>query len=297
MLTPETAATHLTEAGLLLDASDVTLEARDERWLARLPGDRMAWFPMNDAGRARLMVERRILRLIEARCGFRAPRLLYEGLDGWALRAMVVGTYDPTALYHRVLAEPELARRLGADLGAALAEQHTRIDPAEVAGTRTVAGWPLPEDQLWAALPKVTDDVALLKRIEAVLKRYKVEQEGHIVLSHGDLGLHNLVLDPARERLAGIFDYDGAALSDRHHDFKYLVFQQGSEALFEAAVAAYEPATGVRINRDRVMLYNTACAIGFLAFRLGHPPEEVWCGRTLADDLDWVGRGLARIGL
>lgn len=43
----------------------------------------------------------------------------------------------------------------------------------------------------------------------------------------------------------------------------------------------YEPATGTKIDRDRVLLLNAVAAVGFLGFRHGHPPEEAWCGRTL----------------
>lgn len=41
------------------------------------------------------------------------------------------------------------------------------------------------------------------------------------------------------------------------------------------------------IRRERVLLYNAACAITFLAFRLGTHPEQRWCGRTLEQDPRW----------
>jgi hypothetical protein len=55
---------------------------------------------------------------------------------------------------------------------------------------------------------------------------------------------------------------------------------------------------GRTIDRQRVQLYNAACAITYLAFRDGHAPEEAWCGRTLEQDLRWsrwaIGKVLAR---
>jgi aminoglycoside phosphotransferase (APT) family kinase protein len=48
-------------------------------------------------------------------------------------------------------------------------------------------------------------------------------------LVHGDLGLHNLALDPETDAVNGVFDYDGAAWADRHHDFRYLPFDVGRE--------------------------------------------------------------------
>jgi aminoglycoside phosphotransferase (APT) family kinase protein len=43
------------------------------------------------------------------------------------------------------------------------------------------------------------------------------------VLVHTDLGLHNVAVDPETKEVRGVFDYDGAAWADRHHDFRYLV--------------------------------------------------------------------------
>jgi len=53
----------------------------------------------------------------------------------------------------------------------------------------------------------------------------------------------------------------------------------------------------VRIDRSRVRLYNAACAISFLAFRRGVPPDARSCGRTLAEDLRWVRFALSSIGI
>jgi hypothetical protein len=47
--------------------------------------------------------------------------------------------------------------------------------------------------------------------------------------------------------------------------------------------------------RDRIRLYNAACAITFLAFRVDVPPEQKSCGRTLAQDLRWVRAALVRL--
>jgi hypothetical protein len=59
----------------------------------------------------------------------------------------------------------------------------------------------------------------------------------------------------------------------------------------------YESTTRIRIDRERVQLLNAMAAIGFLAFRHGHAPEEKWCGRTLAEDLAWTHAALGAIGL
>jgi len=63
----------------------------------------------------------------------------------------------------------------------------------------------------------------------------------------------------------------------------------------DAALEVYEPAVGRRLDRDRIRLYNAACAIGYLAFRSGVPPDQKSCGRTLAEDLRWVRTSVAKL--
>ena len=99
----------------------------------------------------------------------------------------------------------------------------------------------------------------------------------------------------AERRVNGIFDYDGAAWADRHHDFRYLLFDVSREDMLDAALAVYEPATGRKLDRGRIRLYHAACAISYLAFRSGTRPEQKSCGRTLAEDLRWVRIALSKI--
>ena len=97
------------------------------------------------------------------------------------------------------------------------------------------------------------------------------------------------------ETVNGIFDYDSAAWADRHHDFRYLVFDFGEDNLLEAALSVYEPIVGRTIDVMRVKLYNAVCAFSFLAFRRGTPPYERSCGRTLDEDLRWANHALAQL--
>jgi hypothetical protein len=66
--------------------------------------------------------------------------------------------------------------------------------------------------------------------------------------------------------------------------------------MLDGALEVYEPGTGQRLDRGRILLCNAAGAIGFLAYRCGTPPDERSCGRTLAEDLDWLGRVLRGLG-
>ena len=104
-----------------------------------------------------------------------------------------------------------------------------------------------------------------------------------------------MALDPETDAVNGVFDYDGTAWADRHHDFRYLLFDVGREDMLDAALEVYEPAVGRRLDRDRIRLYNAACAIGYLAFRSGVAPDQKSCGRTLAEDLRWGRTALAKL--
>lgn len=64
-----------------------------------------------------------------------------------------------------------------------------------------------------------------------------------------------------------------------------IYFEAEREDMLDSALEVYEPATGLQISRDRVRLYNAACAISYLAFRIGTAPDQKSCGRTLSEDL------------
>jgi hypothetical protein len=300
ILTPERVADALEQAGLPTSPRHVVLECRDDRWLARLPAGRIAWFPTTDDARAGLATERRVLRLLEAHCRFRAPRVLFEASDGaFDVRAIVEGDVDPFVVFGKVVAEPALARRLGVEVVEILADQHTGIDESHVRGwLPTTPSWPLPSDVLRERLPYVTTDRAILDGATALLDRYDAEPIAVVdrVLVHTDVGFHNLACDPATLAVNGIFDYAGAAWADRHLDFRYLLFDVDRDEMLDAAIETYAARTGITIDRERVALYNAACAVSYLGHRAGTPPDERSCGRTLAEDLAWVGHAIARVG-
>jgi hypothetical protein len=297
-LTQSTACRALREAGLAYPAETLRIAAREERWAVSLPDGCIAWFPASEAGARRLGVERRVLGLLADRCSFRVPEVLFASNAGFDLRLMVPGQFDPWGLYYRCLADTGLARQIGRSLGAILVEQHTRIAQADVAGwlPRRVP-WPEPGAWLRERLPRVVDERGLIRALGNVIDMYEATpvETGDCALVHGDFGLHNMAFDPETDAVNGVFDYDGAAWADRHHDFRYLLFDIGREDMLDAALEVYEPTVGQSLDRDRIRLYNAVCAITFLAFRVGVPPEQESCGRTLAEDLRWVRAALARL--
>jgi hypothetical protein len=260
--------------------------------------ERIAWFPASELGNKRLAIERRVLRLLAERCSYQAPRILFVSACGFDVRQMVPGRCDPRGLFHRCRVDSSLAQRIGRSIGAILAEQHAKITEKDIAGWLPQrVPWPEPSHWIRQRLPQVVNDHVFIDIMEQVIERYEAVRVGakDRALVHGDVGLHNLACDPATDTVNGIFDYDSAAWADRHHDFRYLLFDVDREDMLDSAVQVYEAATGGQISRDRVRLYNAACAISYLAFRIGTPPDQTSCGRTLAEDLRWVHTALSKV--
>jgi len=297
-LTAEIACEALRRAGVSASPEEIQISARDERWAVSLPGERIAWFPASELGSRRLSVERGVLRLLADRCSFQVPRLVLVSEYGFVVRLMVPGRCDPWDIYRRCKKDWTLTQRIGRSIGAMLAEQHAKIGDADVTGwlPQRVA-WPESADWIRERLPRVLDDDDLVHVLGQVIEQYEASRvdASDRVLVHGDVGLHNLALDPKSDEVNGIFDYDSAAWADRHHDFRYLLFDVGREDMLDAALKIYEPKVGRILDRDRIRLYNAACAVSYLAFRVGVAPDRKSCGRTLAEDLRWVRAALSKL--
>ena len=283
-------------AGIAIDGPRLRVESRNGRILVHLDDDRIAWFPEEPGGLVAIKNERRILRLIEKYCRFRAPRILYEDAEGWDVRAMVPGV-AATDFLTQVRTDPGGASRTGAALGRILAEQHTRVPAFELGWLPRIPSWPQPAAV--ANLPKVIQDAGLLARINSALEhREKIAVSvSDAVLVHGDLGPWNLAVSAATGEVQGVFDYGDAVFGDRHQDFKYMQFHRAEEqVMLEAAIETYEEATRVILDRGRIRFFNAIEAIGFLGFRFGHAPEERWCGRTFNEDVEWTTSALEAAG-
>lgn len=198
----------------------------------------------------------------------------------------------------KTLPDTAFATQTGEAIGRILAEQHTKIERQAVTGwlSRGIS-FPVHPALICDRISQVISDAALLSEIDAVLRQYEALQieATDCVLVHSDIGLHNLAFDPDTLTVQGIFDYEEAAWADRHHDFRYLVFDFDRLEMLETALAVYEPAVGVQLSRQRIYLYNAVCAFGFLAYRLGTPADEKSCGRTLAEDLRWTRWAIAQL--
>jgi aminoglycoside phosphotransferase len=283
-------------ADIAVDGTRVQLESRKGRFLVHLDDDRIAWFPDQPEGRVAIENERRILRLIEKYCRFRAPRILYEDAEGWDVRAIVPGVAAVDFL-KQVRTDPRGAERTGATLGRILAEQHSRIPASELGWMARIPSWP--ESAAIENLPKVIENARLLARISRALEhREKIAVSvSDAVLVHGDLGAWNLAVSPDGGEVQGVFDYGDAVFGDRHQDFKYMQFHRPEEqVMLEAAIQCYEDSAKITLDRPRIRYFNAIEAIGFLGFRFGHAPGEAWCGRTLEEDVEWTTTALEAAG-
>jgi len=258
VLTPAAACRALREAGFAHRAEALRIDAREERWAVSLPDGRIAWFPGSEAGAMRLAVERRVLGLLSRRCSVPVPESLFVSNSGFDVRRMVPGRYDPWGLYRRCQADRQLAQKIRRAIGQILVEQHTRIVEADAVGwLRQHVPWPETGAWIGERLPRVIDDRGLIRSLADVIEEYEgvAVNPADRALVHGDLDLHNLALDQA-DAVNGVFDYDGAAWADRHHDFRYLLFDVERDDMLDAALRIYEPAVTRSLDRNRIRLYN-----------------------------------------
>ncbi|MBD3648054.1 MAG: aminoglycoside phosphotransferase family protein, partial [Pseudomonadales bacterium] len=239
----------LANAGFDVSPTEVDFERRGERWRATVPGEHVVWIAASVEGRRLLSKERQVLKLIRQSCEFRVPEILYEDPSAdFDVRTMVPGIVHPEILIERQK-DTTFLRNTGTEIGSMLAQQHTRIEfSAAGVWLPPAPGWPRSSQWIVDRLPEVTGDRELIGEAVELLRRYedvRVEDADRVLI-HGDVGAHNLAIDAASGHVHGIFDYGDAAWADRHHDFRYLT----NETLLRAALAAYEPVTGRRIDRQ-----------------------------------------------
>lgn len=279
------------------------LVRREGRWIVHLPNGLLAWFAATAEGLSALRTEREVLRVLGGCCSLtQVPRILAESPDGSVdVRVPVPGPHEPYAIHDRLRADSGAAARVGAQLGRMVAEWHTHVGAAD-AITQALPrrpAWPPPREWVNERLPRVVHDTALHSSADAVMARYEAALDAtpddDRALVHTDLGLHNISIDAHTLDTRGVFDWDSSCWADRHLDFRYLSFGLSAEALLDATLAAYEAAIQRRLSRPRINLYNAACAAAYLAYRDGVLADTVWCGRTLAEDLQWTRFAFARV--
>ncbi|MEU4831606.1 phosphotransferase [Streptosporangium sp. NPDC023615] len=106
------------------------------------------------------------------------------------------------------------------------------------------------------------------------------------VLSHNDLGIEHVLVDPGTGAVTGVVDWSDAALVDPAYDFGLLYRDLGPDAL-EAALSAYGP-SGARL-RERAVFYGSCRVFEDLAYGI-ETGREVYVGKCLVAT-EWLFPG------
>lgn len=228
-ITPENLCVALNSAtSLQLAPHDVVLAYHYWRWVAHLPGKRLAFVADTAYARQRLTRERQLLQLLADRASFRAPRVEWVDPQGnWDVRLKVPGDAgDSSATHHqRIVEAPAIAHQTGKRLGEILGELHRVITPEEA---RQLAPFepPLatPLERTRRNMAMGIEDAALRAQVREVFARFDALEIGasEVVLVHGDLGSQNVAFEPETSEVLGIYDFEDMACVDRYWDFKYL---------------------------------------------------------------------------
>jgi len=130
-ITPENLCATLNRGtSLRLAPHDVILAYHHWRWVAHLPGQRLAFVADTACARQRLARERQLLQLLAARVHFQVPRLEWVDPHGrWDVRLKVPGDAGHWSGPHhqRIVEDPAIAHQTGTRLGEILAELHRAI--------------------------------------------------------------------------------------------------------------------------------------------------------------------------
>ncbi|HTR51821.1 MAG TPA: aminoglycoside phosphotransferase family protein [Kofleriaceae bacterium] len=288
-MTPDRVAALLAEVGERVDPRALVVERRDWRWFVQLPGDRMLFVPVDEAGAHRLAAERRLLAALAPRLSFAVPRPIGPPEAALDLRTRVRGetgihlhgsliTHTPDAY------ADDLARLLAELHGAFARDELVRLAPPMRADV-----YPLPEAQLRAVVASLPAEIHA--RVHAALDRYAELAPTDSVLVHNDIGTHNLAFDPDSHRVIGIFDFEEAAHGDRHHDAKYL--PSYGPRITARVLELYRDRTGIELDVPRIRLLHFATALSFWVWRESDPvAHDTRSSRDRDQALAWIGLAL-----
>ncbi|WP_119305225.1 phosphotransferase family protein [Dongia deserti] len=246
-------------------------------------GDAVAFIPDCASAMERLVREARLLRLLASRVSFGLPRILYAG-PALQVRAIVSGIQIGGDGRERVFASSPQSMRLADDLGRALAQLHRAFTKQEAKAIGLVHFRPLPDGEtLRARLAGKLTDPLVEMAFNSLLVLYceSAPPSMDIVVTHGDVWGGNMAIDPETGALNGLFDFDDAALTDRHIDFMY--FHSFSDEFARRALATYAIESDQDASWQRVALYHAVAAFAALA-----DIREKREGYLLQRRLDWI---------
>jgi aminoglycoside phosphotransferase len=263
-ITPENLCVALNRGTSLLAPRDVLLAYHHWRWVAHLPGQRLAFMADTAYARQRLARERQLLQLLADRAHFEVPRIEWVDPHGhWDVGRKVPGDAGHWSGTHhqRIVEEPAVAHQTGKRLGEILAELH-RVITLEEARQLAPLEAPLatPLEHIRRNMAMGIEDATLKGQVREIFARFDALEigVGEVVLVHGDLASQNVAFAPETSEVIGIYDFEDMACVDRHWDFKYV---HSYPALFQRALLeAYQRCTGIAPDVQRITLYHALAA-------------------------------------
>jgi aminoglycoside phosphotransferase (APT) family kinase protein len=283
-ITPETVSSALqTVAGLTVPPGELRLERRHWRWVARLPDQVLVFIPDSATAVERLGREGRLLQLLASRVSFGVPRVDDTG-PSLQVRTIVPGEQVGGEGRERAFADLPQGMRLADDLGRALGELHGALTKEQAEEIGLAYADPLPDaEALRVRLVGKLSDPLFAAVFTRVLELYRETEppSADIVVTHGDVWGGNMAVDLETGALNGLFDFDDAALADRHVDFMYV--HSFGDQFARRALAAYARETGQELSWQRTAVYHAAAAFAALADMRGKGEDYL-----LQRELDWV---------
>ncbi|MGC5011249.1 phosphotransferase family protein [Streptosporangium sp. DT93] len=181
------------------------------------------------------------------------------------------------------------ARSVGTVLGGLLRALHAvpaaRVDGLVEADGTAPAEW---LDEAAEIYPAIAGELpaSCHEAVRAFLDAPPPEGGDRPVLSHNDLGIEHVLVDPGTGAVTGIIDWSDAALVDPAHDFGLLYRDLGPDAL-EAALLAYGP-SGVSLH-ERAVFHGRCRVFEDLAYGI-ETGREVYVGKCLVA-MEWLFPG------
>lgn len=239
-------------------------------------------FPRDEPAERALKREARLLAVIRPAVTMPVPDLAIDpGPPVFSRHVKLPGEHLVTAGYDRL---PEAARhRLATDIARFYAELHTLDDRVAAAGSGPVGRWPEPDRILREAWPVLPEDLrSHAEQTVAAWVRLPPDPHG---TTYGFFDGHgwNMAFDHEGEQLNGIYDFADSGFGPLHQEFIYTNFI--SPDLTSRIVSAYERATGLSLDRERIALLTSVQRISELAEVLRDPvrgPE------ILKSSVDWL---------
>lgn len=114
--------------------------------------------------------------------------------------------------------------------------------------------------------------------IDAFLRAPLPPEPGRLALSHNDLGIEHVLVEPANGRVTGIIDWTDAAITDPAKDLGLILRDLGEEAFAAALKMSGGDVTGAR---ERALFYARCLTLEDLAFGLEHD-RSLYVDKSLA---------------